>query len=459
MADRQEPTIAAIATPPGPGGIGIIRISGPKSLDILRILFRPRTPSAKLTSHRLYYGWITAPASNQILDEVLAVYMRAPNTYTRDDVVEIHCHSTYVGLKDILAHVCQAGARLADPGEFTKQAFLNGRIDLTRAEAVIDLLNAKTSQGLNLAMNSLQGQLQDEIESLRHCLVSIKAVLEVAIDFPDEDVEILKPLELKSKISDQALPILQTLLAASDTGRILQDGISAVIIGRPNVGKSSLLNALLQEERAIVTAVPGTTRDTIEEHINIKGMPVRIIDTAGIREGADSVEEMGILRSREKLDKADLALLILDSSEELTPEDHELHRIVGNRPMIIVANKQDIKTAKTFNHNFSQTVVPVSAKKGLGIQDLEETIFQEVTGASQGWDPGHSCAPNLRQKASLERVLASCQRFMDGLDNSLTPDLLAIDLQSGLDDLGDIVGHTTTEDVLDMIFADFCIGK
>ncbi len=458
-----ESTIAAIATPPGPGGIGVVRISGPDSLNILKQLFHPRHPQKKYTSHKMYYGWIRDPATKNTIDEVLAVYMRAPHTYTRDDVVEIHCHGSYLVLQAILARVLSAGARLADPGEFTKHAFLNGRIDLTQAEAVLELLQAKTGEGLDIAAARLKGQLRDRVSSIRDALLSVRSIIEVAIDFPDEDAEILNPLKLKQDINQNVLAGLEALIVSADRGKIFLDGISVVILGRPNVGKSSLLNALLQEDRAIVTAAPGTTRDTIEEYLNIKGMPVRIIDTAGIREDAEAVEEIGILRARQKLEQADLVLLLVDASVGPTDEDHGLYESMKERPLLLVVNKIDIAfdlDLNTYKDFFpGSAIAAVSAKTRKGLGDLETAIFNSVTAGSLTWDPGHTCVPNVRHAASLKKAYESSKKVLDGLEIDLPPDLLAIELQAALDYLGDIVGQTTTEDVLDKIFSEFCIGK
>ena len=463
MPEQSEPTIAAIATPPGPGGIGIVRISGQDSLKILKQLFHPRHPQKEYTSHKMYYGWIQDPATKNTIDEVLAVYMRAPHTYTRNDVVEIHCHGSYLVLQEILARVLSAGARPADPGEFTKHAFLNGRIDLTQAEAVLELLRAKTREGLNIAAAQLKGQLHDRVVSIRDALLSARSIIEVAIDFPDEDVEILNPLKMKQDINQNVLVALDTLITSADRGKIFLDGISVVILGRPNVGKSSLLNALLQEDRAIVTEAPGTTRDTIEEYLDIKGMPVRIVDTAGIREAVEAVEEIGILRARQKLEEADLVLLLVDASVGPTEEDHRLYENMKERPLLLVVNKIDIALDPDLNtyKDFFPGVplAAVSAKTRDGMGDLETAIFYSVTTGSLTWDPGHTCVPNVRHAASLKKTYDSTQKVLDGLEIDLPPDLLAIELQAALDYLGDIVGQTTTEDVLDKIFGEFCIGK
>ena len=462
MSPQTEPTIAAIATPPGAGGIGIIRLSGPDSLAILQHIFSPRATPCPFHSHRLYYGWIISPESGKRLDEVLAVYMKAPHTYTREDVVEIHCHGSFILLQRILTLVQEQGARPAAPGEFTKLAFLNGRIDLTRAEAVIELLQARTGEGVDIAANQLQGRLHESVEEIRRQLAEIKGIVEVAIDFPEDDVEILDSEALTSRLEEAIIPPLENLISAADNGKIFRKGVSVVIAGRPNVGKSSLLNALLREERAIVTPVPGTTRDTIEEYINIKGVPVRIIDTAGIRSGAESVEEIGIRRSREKLAEADLALLVTDASAPLEEEDHRLLAGMGRTPLIVVANKQDIVTpdgAADYTDAFgSQTIVRLSARELTGIEELEQAIFDAAAGGDGNWDPGDGAVPNVRHRAAMVKAVESCRLVIDGLMTA-SPDLIAIDLQAALDHLGEIVGYTTTEDILDTIFDNFCIGK
>lgn len=466
-------TIAAIATPPGSGGIGIIRMSGPLALAILQTIFR-KTPTAgqdhgpiQFINRHLTHGWIINPESRLPVDEVLAVYMKAPATYTREDIVEIHCHGSYIALQTILGLILAADARPAEAGEFTKRAFLNGRIDLTRAEAVLELLNARTSEGLSMATVQLQGRLRDNIEAIRRSLVKMRAILEVAIDFPEENEDIIDHAGLLAILERDVVSPVEKLLERGNQGKIFRDGVSAVILGRPNVGKSSLLNTLLQEERALVTEIPGTTRDTIEEYISIRGIPVRIVDTAGIRQTNETVEEMGIKRAREKLAGADLVLLVIDSSQPLTSEDQELslavHRERPDCKLIIIRNKTDLPAAIT-NEEYEQTfdsvaAVDISAKHHLGIRELENVIFKLITQTGKPWDPGLDGAPNLRHQAALEKARQAARQVGDGLAAGLSADLLAIDLQETLNHLGDIIGETTTEDILDMIFEQFCIGK
>ncbi len=459
---NDESTIAAIATPPGAGGIGIVRISGPLALTALKNIFRPLQKQPNYRSRQMYYGWIIEDDSPVPVDEVLVVYMKSPATYTIEDIVEIQSHGSFIVLQEILGLLLRQGIRLAEPGEFTKRAFLNGRLDLTQAEAVIGLLQAKTRQGSSLAMLQLQGRLGSELTAIRDCLLSLRAVIEVGIDFPDEDVEIINPEQMRGQLSSECITPLERLILLAEQGKIYREGISIIILGRPNVGKSSLLNALLREERAIVTALPGTTRDTIEEYLDIKGIPARIIDTAGIREGADNIEEIGIERARRKLKSADLVLLLTDVAAGVTPGDRDLFKLAMDKKTLVLLNKIDL--CPDFNQGEWQTafpeasLIPVSAKTLEGLPGLEQKIFNAVCGGP-GWDPGHGCVPNVRQRAALARTLEAALTLRDGLDAGLPPDLLAIDLQDGLDFLGQIVGETTTEDILDKIFGQFCIGK
>lgn len=465
MTGRHAPTITAIATPPGSGGIGIIRISGPDALSILNQLFTPKqiNHQPESQSHRLAFGWIKRPLSGQIVDEVMAVFMAAPHTYTREDITEIHCHGNFLILHEILGLIQEAGARLAEPGEFTKRAFLNGRLDLTQAEAVLELLQARSQEGARLAINQLHGGLQHRIQEIIDTLVRIKAIVEVAIDFPDEEVDIINPQEIRRTVGENIIPALEDLISAADNGKIFRDGIAAVIVGRPNVGKSSLLNMLLQEDRAIVTPEAGTTRDTIEECITIKGIPVRIIDTAGIRDSQNTVEDLGIQRSRQKMSLADVVLLLVDASQPIQQDDLALGAAVDGKKLLVVANKCDLcreHDVTAIRALFSgYPVVPVSALLGAGIHELEEAFFQLVTGHAKGWEHGYATVPNVRHRAAMAKACAASQTLLSAIGHDVSPDLLAIDLQSVLDHLGEIVGYTTADDVLDKIFGDFCIGK
>lgn len=458
---QAEDTIAAISSPVGAGGIGVVRISGPEALPLLKLVFRRRAPGDTFQSHRFYYGHVYSPDDGKLLDEVLAVYMSAPHTYTREDVVEIHCHGSFLVLQNVLGLLLAGGARLAEPGEFTKRAFLNGRIDLTQAEAVIDILSAKTGKGVDLAQEQLSGALYHHLEPIRDSLRRLRAVIEVAIDFPDEDVEIADHLAMHLQLRQEVIEPLQELLKNADQGRIYREGIAIVIAGLPNVGKSSLLNTILQEDRALVTEIPGTTRDSIEEIVDIKGMPVRIIDTAGIRDQADAVEELGIKRTRELINKADLVLFLIDGSRGVAEGDRQLYLQLKHKPLLPVLNKIDLCGGQ--EPDLRQLpdlgeVVKISAREQHGIVELKEAIFALVTGGKSSWGE-ESCAPNQRHKQAILRGLAAAERagaaFLDGLSN----DLIAIDLQECLDQIADIVGETTTDDVLDVIFSQFCLGK
>jgi tRNA modification GTPase len=456
-------TIAAISTPPGSGGIGIIRMSGPRSLAHLKTVFQPLDKNCSFESHRLYYGRVVHPVENKTLDEVLSVFMAAPKTYTREDVVEIHCHGNFLVLQSILELLLELGVRLADPGEFTKRAYLNGRIDLTRAEAVIDILSARTRKGMDMALDQLGGSLYKQVDVIRASLLHMRAVVEVAIDFPDEDIDIVNYSSLIAQVHSEVLAPLKKLLRQAEEGRIYRDGISVVIVGLPNVGKSSLLNTLLQEERALVTAIPGTTRDTIEEYLDIKGVPVRIVDTAGIRKDADEVEMMGIERARKQIDQADLVLFMIDAARGIHKEDQQLFDTVNHKPLLLISNKSDLtsQAPETGNLGMKDEKIPciqISAKQQEGIEELKNAIFRGVVGGKDQWQED-GCAPNMRHKAALVGARDAAVRLGQGLEVKATCDLLAIDLQDCLDQLNGIVGITTTEDVLDVIFEQFCLGK
>ena len=456
-----DTTIAAISTPPGAGGIGIIRISGIEALPLLKQIFQPKDTTCSFTSHKLYYGHILQPVDSKILDEVLAVFMKGPQTYTREDVVEIHCHGSYIVLHSILELILQNGCCLAAPGEFTKRAFLHGRIDLTQAEAVIDILSAKTRKGVDLGQEQLSGALYRKIEPIRAHLVKMRAIVEVAIDFPDEDIDIVDRGHLRKELEQTVYEPLQKLLRNADRGKLFREGISLVIAGLPNVGKSSLLNAILQEERALVTAVPGTTRDSIEEIVDIMGIPVRIVDTAGIRDDAGEVEELGIRRAKELINRADLVLFMVDGSREVTAEDRRLYDIVCHKPMLAVVNKIDLCTGDLPDLSTFTGVngwINISAKEQAGIDELKKGVFESVTAGSEQWEE-EGCAPNVRHKRALIAAVDACDRVSSSLSLGLTNDLIAVDLQECLDQIAIIVGETTTEDILDVIFEQFCLGK
>jgi tRNA modification GTPase len=470
-----DDTIAAIATAPGIGGIGVIRISGAAAAAVLHRLFTPQRPESlhpdgSFPSHRLCYGTVR-DRHGTVLDEVMAVFMRAPHTYTREDVAEIQCHGSYLVQQAILAEILADGARAAEPGEFTKRAFLAGRIDLTRAEAVIDLLQAQSMGGVALAVGQLRGELYERIAAIRDALVELLAIVELALDFPDDETDILVADHLLGQVQEQVEQPLQLLLALADQGRVIREGVKAVIAGRPNVVKSSLLNQLLQEERALVTEIPGTTRDTIEELISVRGIPVHLIDTAGIRDHEDAVEELGIERARQKMREADLILFVVDVSQELTAIDRSLYASLDDRKRIVILNKMDIadeNAEKGAKDNLLQELssffgavpqVRTAAKKGVGIPELRETIYRTIIGEEKEMSERISCAPNLRHKMILEKTLVACSQVRETLLNGSPADLLAVDLRAALDHLADIVGLTTPDDVLDVLFSRFCLGK
>lgn len=459
-----EDTIAAIATPPGRGAIGVIKISGDSALSILKKIFHPFKPRTDFESHKLYYGFIVDPRDGKVIDEVLAVYMKKPKTYTREDVVEIYAHSGYYILKKILELVFLAGARPAEPGEFTLRAYLNGRIDLSQAEAIQELVSAKTETALNLALNTLMGKLSEKINYLKNELMEILVLVESAIDFPEEDIEIMEPEKLSQKIKEKILPAIDTLIKNYEEGKIYKEGISLVIAGKPNVGKSSLMNALLREERAIVTPIPGTTRDFLEEEATIEGLPVKLIDTAGLRETEDIVEKIGVERAKKKFKEADLILFLVDVSEHPSEEDYKIYKEVKNFPHLVVLNKIDIKPnhleewKKELAKWGIEEFLEISVKEGENLDVLCKKIFEKITSEKGREVP--EVVPNLRQKVALEAAKEYLLNALKELEKpNPLPELVAIEIRSAVSSLSEIIGEVTTEDVLTQIFSTFCIGK
>jgi len=487
----QDDTVAAIATPKGEGGIGIIRISGPLSFQIFLKIFKPKKKQKTYRSHRLYFGEILDPQNNTSIDEALFSYMKAPNSYTREDVVEINCHGGSVVLQKTMELLMKEGAREAEPGEFTKRAFLNGRIDLSQAEAVIDLIRSKTEAGLNMAVNHLKGALKVELDSLREHLTYCLALIETRIDFPEEDIEPASMSEIKGRLSSASME-LEGLIKTYDEGRILRDGIHVVIAGVPNVGKSSLMNALLRETRVIVTSVPGTTRDTIEEVVNIKGIPVNLIDTAGIRDTDDIVEGEGIKKTMMKLNNSDMVLYMLDE-RGLQKKDLEILMGAEGKKTIIILNKMDLlnekgiesircalresqavgrhKTSKqltdiqkdlppnaSLGYLKSLPFIPISASSGTGVDQLKELIHSALI-SKELEAAGSLVISRKRHKVAMERALDSIHRAINGMDSALSPEFISADINDALGQIGEIAGETTPEQVLDVIFNEFCIGK
>jgi len=455
----QEDTIAAIATPPGEGGLAVVRISGPDAEKIaLRIFTRPNNRNGKLRSHTLYHGRISDPKDRQAIDEVLLAIMRKPRSYTGEDVVEVHCHGGNFLVRQILALILTQGARQADPGEFTKRAFLNGRVDLAQAEAVLDLIRARTVKGAQLALNQASGELSKYVGELRQELLDILVQVEAAIDFPEEEIELLQRHHLAEKITGLVIKI-NAISDSYDWGRLFREGAKVCICGRPNVGKSSLLNALLGSERVIVTAVPGTTRDVIEESLTLDGLPVVIWDTAGIRDTDDQVEKLGVELSRQHLEKADALVVVLDGSVEMTADDRALLQNVGSKKFLVVINKCDLPSVvdpQLFVDEANRKVIRTSALKGTGIDVFKRILRELILGCAT--EPPVTVT-NLRHRSELIRSSDGLQRAVQTLNQGLPPELAAIDLYDAREALEEIIGVVSSDDILERIFSSFCIGK
>ncbi|ACL23580.1 tRNA uridine-5-carboxymethylaminomethyl(34) synthesis GTPase MnmE [Chloroflexus aggregans] len=449
-------TIAAIATPPGEGGIGIIRLSGPDAQSIAVKIFRPIRPG-RLRSHRVRYGHVIGPDGN-VIDEALLTFMAAPHSFTREDVIEISCHGGALPVQLTLEAALAAGARLANPGEFTMRAFLNGRIDLSQAEATLDVIRAQTSAGLAVAQAQLGGWLAREVRVARAALLEPLAYITALIDFPEEGIE---PQAVAAPIA-QALATVERLLASAEQGIVLRNGARVALVGRPNVGKSSLLNALLRVERAIVTPIPGTTRDTLEETANLAGVPVVLIDTAGMRNSTDPVEQIGVERAAAALASADLALLVFDAQQPLTDEDEAMLTTTADKPTIIVWNKCDdpaILPPTAPEHPHRVAVAACSARYGHGIDELAKTIATTLLGGTLPAVGATHLVSNPRHRAALRRAAEYLRAAQETLNTNAATDLLAADLTGATNALGEITGETVGEDLLDVIFSRFCIGK
>jgi len=456
-------TIAAIATPLGYSGIGIVRMSGNQSLSIARRIFQPHQ-GRKIdweSSFTIHYGWIINPETKEHIDEVLLTLMRAPKTYTREDIVEINCHGGPVPLRKILNLTLRWGARLAEPGEFTKRAFLNGRIDLTQAESILDIVQAKTEKGLESALNQLEGGLSKKINFLEEEIINLLSDFEAEIDFAYEDIKFLSPKEAKKHLY-KILVDINSLLEMNQMDKIYREGVKVVITGKPNVGKSTLLNALLQRERAIVTPIPGTTRDTIEEMINIKGFPLQIIDTAGLKKAKNKIDKEALKRTYSKLEEADIILLMLDGSLPLNGEDSWLFKEIKEEGTLAVINKIDLpqridkeKIASFFS---KEKTIEISAKEEINLQKLTQKVtnlmLKEIIPYSD-----NLITVNLRQKKILEKVRKNINRALQGIDKNLPRELISFELREGLKRLGEITGKEVNEEILNNIFSHFCIGK
>jgi tRNA modification GTPase len=450
----KEDTIAAIATPAGEGGVAIVRLSGPDAERISCEIFSRNAGNNRcLRSHTLHHGIVCNPDTGQVLDEVLLAIMRKPRSYTGEDVVEIHCHGGPFVARAILEVVLSHGARHADPGEFTKRAFFNGRMDLVQAEGVLDLIRARTTEGMRVALEQVRGGLSKWVGELREELIDIIVQVEAAIDFPEEEIELLKRADLIAKIGALRSKV-DVIINTYDWGRLFREGARVCIIGRPNVGKSSLLNALLGEERVIVTPVPGTTRDVIEEGISLAGLPVVLWDTAGVRESDDQIEKLGVERTLKHLEKSDAALVVLDGSVELAPEDERILAASKSKKRLIVINKSDLEQQLKLNSATKTT--RVSARTGEGLDALRRTLRELLLGVD--FTP-EVILTNLRHKASLERSRGSLKMSADTLRSGLSPELIAVDLHDAKEALEEIIGVVSNDAILERIFSNFCIGK
>lgn len=454
-----EDTIAAIATPLGEGGLAVIRISGPNALAVADKSFTPLGKSAMRPSaaptHTIHYGQVTR--NGRVVDEVMLAVMRAPRTLTREDVIEITCHGGLMPARLVLDTVLENGARLAEPGEFTRRAFLNGRIDLAQAEAVADVISARTELALAAANEQLAGKLSQRINVLRDDLVKTLAHIEAHIDFPDEDIAPDTRTQLLARL-ERGVAFMDELLRTANEGQILRRGIRTAIIGRPNAGKSSLLNQLLGHERAIVSAIPGTTRDTIEETANIRGLPVVFVDTAGLREAGDEIEAEGIRRSHQSLMRAEFILQVMDGSEPLTKEDENYLAEFATKKRILIRNKMDLPQQLVLPADIKSPVVEVCCISGKGIEALKDAIKQLVW-AGEIRAEMLQVMINARHQEALSRARAAAKRAGEALRSDQTLELVAMDLRIAMNAVGEIVGKTTTEDLLDSIFSQFCIGK
>lgn len=454
-------TIAAISTPPGEGAISIVRMSGEEAVSIAQKVFSGKDLT-QAKSHTINYGHIVDPKTHEEIDEVMVSLMLAPKTFTREDVVEINCHGGIVATNRILQLLLVNGARLAEPGEFTKRAFLHGRIDLTQAESVMDLIRAKTDRSMKIALNQLDGNLSHLIDSLRKDILDVLAQVEVNIDYPEyDDVEEMTTKLLKEKAIEIKQRIEQLLKTASQ-GKIMREGLATALVGRPNVGKSSLLNHLLHEDKAIVTDVAGTTRDVIEEYVNVSGVPLKLIDTAGIRETDDKVEKIGVERSKKAIEQSDLVLLVLNAAESLTKEDLELIRLTNDKKRIIILNKTDLeerldrKELAKISEN--APVYATSILKNEGVEALEEAISKLFFNGIEN-SQSTVMVTNARHIALLKKAQNSLDSVLEGISSGMPVDLVQIDMTEAWNLLGKITGESYEDELLDQLFSQFCLGK
>lgn len=454
-------TIAAISTAVGESGIGIVRMSGKDSIEIGEKIFKASFEDVNEKNNRkLIYGHIVGN-EDELIDEVLIAFMRAPGTYTREDMVEVYCHGGIIAVRKVLELILKKGARPAERGEFTKRAFLNGRLDLSQAEAVIDMISAKTDKSYQASLDQLEGSLSKKIDEIRSVLLEMVAHVEVSIDFPDEDIEEVTYEELEEsgkKVKNE----IEKLIATADKGKILREGLNTVILGKPNVGKSSLMNAVLRENRAIVTDIPGTTRDIIEEYINIDGIPLKIIDTAGIRITEDIVEKIGVDKAKGTISSADLVIAVFDISKELTPEDYEIIHLTQKKKSIVLLNKTDLQPKYDIDYLKNlvgdKQIINTSITEGIGIEQLENSIREMFYGGEIEIE-SDTMITNIRHKDLLEKALENISQAITDIKYKVPIDCIEVDLKSCWENLGGISGDTIDEDILDKIFAEFCLGK
>lgn len=458
---KEFDTIAAISTSPGESGISIVRVSGDKSLKLVNEIFMGKNGGKleDIKSYTMRYGNIVEADSKDVIDEVIVSFMKGPKSFTAEDTVEINCHGGSVVTRRILEEVIKLGARLAEPGEFTKRAFLNGRIDLSQAEAVIDIIRAKTELSAKSAVMQVEGRVSREIKKYRNKLLEIIAHIEATVDFPEEDMEAVTSEQVGGDLNN-IIDEIDKLINTADEGKIVREGLNTVIVGKPNVGKSSLMNALLEENRAIVTEIPGTTRDVIEEYINIEGIPVKITDTAGIREAQDVVEKIGVEKSKEKIEEADLIIMMLDLSREIDDEDKEIINYIKDKKYIVLLNKSDLSQRLSDNELDvlnSKYIIKTSALKGNGIDELKTCIKDIFFGGEI--KSKDMFITNTRHKEALIRAEQSCIAATSALENTMAIDLASIDIRNAWSYLGEITGESLDEDIIDKIFSEFCLGK
>jgi len=453
-------TIAAISTPPGEGAISIVRLSGETALDVANAVFKGKDLS-QVPSHTINYGHIIDPSNDETLDEVMVSVMRAPKTFTREDVIEINCHGGIVATNRILQLLLGSGARLAEPGEFTKRAFLNGRIDLTQAESVMDLIRAKTDRAMQVAVNQLDGNLNHLITNLRQEILEVLAQVEVNIDYPEYDTDEMTTQMLLEKAELVKKSVAQ-LLQTAGQGKVLREGLATAIVGRPNVGKSSLLNHMLHEDKAIVTDVAGTTRDVLEEYVNVRGVPLKLVDTAGIHDTEDKVEKIGVERSRQAITKADLILLVLDQSHSLTDEDRQLIAATADKKRIVILNKQDLPAeldqAELRQLVAADEIIETSVPTSAGMDALDERIAELFFGGIEN-SQSTVMVSNSRQIGLLRQAQASLDAVIDGIHAGMPVDLVQIDMTAAWDQLGEITGDAAPDELITQLFSQFCLGK